>query len=124
MVGQDPGTRSSSPGRTFFQQLDALQVVRQEARLQLLVESRKLLVESFANCTRFIYKTVCVPTKITADSTPAFVLLSRSFQSAIPFQRAGGQAATEPMATGGFVGTITIVPICAHPNPVVGFDNL
>jgi hypothetical protein len=27
-------------------------------------------------------------------------------------------------AKGGFVDTISIIAICVHPNPVVGFDNL
>jgi hypothetical protein len=65
---------------------------------------------SFAISAHFIYKTVYVPTKIEPDGMPAFMLLSRSFQSAIAFQRSGGQG-NGTNATGGFVDTISIIPL-------------
>jgi hypothetical protein len=36
-------------------------------------------------------------------------------------RRAGRQ---RNQCTGGFVDAISIIAICVHPNPVVGFDNL
>jgi hypothetical protein len=55
---------------------------------------------------------------------PAFMLLSRSFQIAKPFQRASRAVGDGTNATRRFVDTISIIAICFHPNPVVGFDNV
>jgi len=45
----------------------------------------------FAILVNFIYKTLFALTKTEANVTPAFMLLSRIFLSAIVFQRSGGQ---------------------------------
>jgi hypothetical protein len=82
---------------------------------------------SFAILANFIYKMLCAPTKTEADITSAFMLLSRSFLGAIVFQRSAGggsRLAMAPNAARRFVNTLSIIGICVHPNPEVGFDNL
>ena len=58
------------------------------------------------------------------ESVPSFYAFVKKFSkcdSISTIRRAGGNG---PNATGGFVDTISIIAICVHPNPVVGFDNL
>ena len=78
----------------------------------------------FAISPRFIYKTLYAPTKIETDGTPAFILLSRNFQSAIPFQRSGGRSPTEPMLQEDSLIPSGSLIFAFTPSTAVGFDNL
>jgi hypothetical protein len=69
----------------------------------------------------FIKLYMC-PRNMETVSMPAFMPLSRNFKvrSISTIRRAGGNG---PMLQDDSL-TISIIAICVHPNPVVGFDHL
>src|SRR5260370_15309094 len=73
----------------------------------------------FAIPTNFIYKISYAPTKTEPDVTPAFVLLSRTFLSAIVSPRSGGLRSgwQRTNAARNSLTLSAIIAICVHPKP-------
>ena len=79
--------------------------------------------QSFAISAHFIYKTLYVPTKHGNGQYASFYAFVKKFSkcdSISTIRRAGGNG---PMLQDDSL-TISIIAICVHPNPVVGFDHL